>query len=990
MLSHKVLTRQTIGKAAAYYEDAADDYYVHEGEASAWQGQGAERLGLSGPVDSGRFRELLDGRVQPAGPRSRNATREDSKGRLGIDLTLSAVKSVSLQALVAGDPDIIKAHDRAVTKAVEVAETRAQARQKINGKSRVETTGNLIVAKFRHETSREGDPQLHTHAVVMNLTQRRDGQWRALHNTQIVKMTRYLGAVYRAELAHDLARLGYQIRHERDGAFELAHISREQIRGFSRRAARIEDKLEAQGLTRDTASTSEKQRATMASRPKKTATDRQALHAEWRDRARALGIQFSRRDWAGAGREREGPAAIPDSERNGLPAREAARRAVRYAINHLTERQAIMQERDLIDTALKQAVGLARLSDIQAEITHQTQRGFLIVESPRYRPAGDNDPANDPGKTRGVWIAELERLGLDRKDARARVDAAIQAGQLAPAEPRFTTQTALEREKRILQIERDGRGQVVPVMALGAAQGRLATASLDTGQRAAAELMATTANRVVGIQGLAGTGKSHMLQSAKAMIESQGYAVRALAPYGSQVKALRDLNVAANTLASFLKAKDKSIGPKTVLVVDEAGVVPTRLMEETLKIAEKANARVVLLGDTAQTKAIEAGRPFDQLQTGGMATARMANIRRQQNRELRHAVELAARGDTTGSLGRIKSVTEIADHGERRAAVAAAFVSLAPDERDRTLIVSGTNEARREINARIREGLGVVGKGIEFDTLIRRDTTQAERRFSKSYRVGDVIQPEATYAKSGLERGQLYAVLDTGPGNQLTVRAERSGAEIQFNPMTHRKLSVYEPQRAELAPGDVVRVTRNDAALDLANGDRFKVEKVEASRVTLAAGDRRVELPAGKPLHLDHAYATTVHSAQGLTADRVLIDAHTESRTTTKDVYYVAISRARHEARIFTNDRTKLPAAIARENEKTAALDLAREKGGPLHQFETAGARQRNSANGRPDRREAGDRREPATRTSRNLEQTAQAMAHARQSAEREEREAER
>ncbi len=126
-----------------------------------------------------------------------------------------------------------------------------------------------------------------------------------------------------------------------------------------------------------------------------------------------------------------------------------------------------------------------------------------------------------------------------------------------------------------------------------------------------------------------------------------------------------------------------------------------------------------------------------------------------------------------------------------------------------------------------------------------------------------------------------------------------------------------------------MRITRNDASRDLANGDRFTIAAVAPDRVTLEANGRRVELPADRPLHLEHAYATTVHSAQGLTSERVLIEARTDSRTTARDVYYVAISRARHEARIYTNDLGRLPAAVAREKRKDAALDLIRERQKP-------------------------------------------------------------
>ena len=253
MLTHKILTRQDVGRLASYYEDSADDYYAKQGDGSQWQGKGAAILGLSGSVDPERFRELLSGEVKP-GVSTRSSIRKDSEQRSGIDFTFGAPKSVSMQALIHGDERIIEAHDRAVQRAMDTAELRAQARKKVGGRSQVETTGNLIVAKFRHETNREVEPHLHTHAVILNLTRRSDGQWRALNNDDLVKTTRYLGAVYRAELANELKALGYELRLERDGLFDLAHISRQQIKDFSQRSEQIVQRLTEQGLTRATRS----------------------------------------------------------------------------------------------------------------------------------------------------------------------------------------------------------------------------------------------------------------------------------------------------------------------------------------------------------------------------------------------------------------------------------------------------------------------------------------------------------------------------------------------------------------------------------------------------------------------------------------------------------------------------------------------------------------------------------------------------------------
>lgn len=922
MLSHKVLTRQDVGRAASYYEDGADDYYAGEGEASAWQGKGATALGLSGSVDSARFRELLAGRVTPDEPSSRSATRQDSHSRIGIDLTFSAPKSVSIQALVGGDARIVDAHDRAVARAIAEAEERAQTRKKVKGESRVEDTKNLVVAKFRHETSREQDPQLHTHALVLNLTRRSDGAWRALRNDEIVKATKYLGAVYRAELAAELQELGYALRHGREGTFELAHMERAQLAAFSRRAEQIERRMARDGLTPETATAEQKQRVKLATRPRKVSVDRRALYAGWQAQARELGIDLTRPAMSLEGPSRPGSASRNrDSGDLAQAAVEGARRSVRFAIAHLTERQAIVEERELLDVALKHGVGRATLPDVRREVARLSSTGYLIPESPLYRHA--DAPVNAPGLAKGSWIAAEVQRGVARGEARARVEAAVTSGRLTPVERRFTTQTALEREKRVLRIDRDGREAVQPIGGLDQIRSRLASSDLNHGQRAAVELITTSPHRVVGIQGYAGTGKSHMLAHAKALAEEHGHRVVALAPYAAHVRALRELGVEAKTLASFLAARDKALDDKTVLVIDEAGTVPTRQMEQALRLAEKARARVVLLGDTGQTKAIEAGRPFYQLQAAGMQTAVMAEIERQKAPALREAVSLAARGESGSSLSRLSDVREVRDDHERRRAIAADYARLPEEERARTIVVAGTNEARREINRAIREDLGLAGRGHEFAMLARRDTTQAERAFSKNYAIGDVIQPERDYPKAGLSRGALYEVMENGPANRLTVCGEK-GEMVEFSPTTCRRLSVYEPERSELAAGDRVRITRNDPARDLANGDRFTVAAVRLASVTLTDGKRNVELPTDRPLHLDHAYATTVHASQGTTSERVFIDASTRSRTTSQEVYYVAISRARQEARIYTDDLARLPAAVAREHAKHAALDLER------------------------------------------------------------------
>ncbi|WP_162269080.1 AAA family ATPase [Xanthomonas citri] len=320
---------------------------------------------------------------------------------------------------------------------------------------------------------------------------------------------------------------------------------------------------------------------------------------------------------------------------------------MQYAINHLTEREAVVRETALTATALRRAVGLAGPDEVRAEIKRLAGQGALIEAVPAYRMA---DRKDGPALSSAGWKSYLQELkGWSDKQAQQYVGNAIKQGSLVPAEKRYTTQKALAREKAILAIERTGRGAIEPIMTAAAVKTALEGTALSAGQRSAVETIVSTKNRFVGIQGDAGTGKTYTVNQAVALIKqasavSEGYRTVALAPYGNQVKALKNEGLEAHTLASFLRTKDKPIDGKTIIVLDESGVVGARQMEQVMRVVEKAGARMVLLGDTKQTEAIEAGKPFAQLQQDGMQTARISEIQRQKDHELKNRCRARGRG----------------------------------------------------------------------------------------------------------------------------------------------------------------------------------------------------------------------------------------------------------------------------------------------------------------------------------------------------------
>ena len=229
----------------SYY--GSDDYYSASASASAWGGAGAEKAGLSGavqPADLERIYGKSEELKQPDG----GGGGGNGNHRRGWDVTFSPPKSVSLQALVEGDIRIVKAHHQAVDAVLGWVEQRtAMTRLTTDGKTETVKTGNLLYAKFDHTASREGDPQLHTHVLVANVTHT-DRGWRSLYMPQssvtddVLYRIKHAGTeVYRTELTQGLERLGYDIDYRPDGTFEIAGYKEKTIDHFSKRTDQIQE-----------------------------------------------------------------------------------------------------------------------------------------------------------------------------------------------------------------------------------------------------------------------------------------------------------------------------------------------------------------------------------------------------------------------------------------------------------------------------------------------------------------------------------------------------------------------------------------------------------------------------------------------------------------------------------------------------------------------------------------------------------------------------
>jgi len=861
MLSIGVL--HSPAQAGSYY--AQDDYYTKDsaGEPSLWDGRGAESLGLSGPVDRAQFEALLNGELPNDVVLKRG---QEGKHQPGWDLTFSAPKSVSLLALVGDDGRVTDAHNQAVTEALRYLEaTTARARTKLEGKSTIETTGNWIIARFNHDTSRELDPQLHTHAVVINATRRADGEWRALSTKEMFRAKMLGGAIYRAELARALQRLGYEVEiGHRDGRFEVKGFTKEQLRHFSRRRAEIEAALEKVGASGAKAS------ATLAlyTRARKGPIDRTEVYGDWKARARDQGINF---------RELISERAAPRAPAVAAPAREA----VAWAIAHLSERKSVISHRDVVRHALEYGTGKATLAEV------------------------------------AVGIQEAKKTRV----------------LLSVNEGRYTTTKAVIAESETLAAMRRGQGRVRPIASPEQSREAAREHGLATDQTDAATFILTTKDRVIGIQGYAGTGKTHMLRAVREVAVRAGYTVRGFAPSATGARVLQqDAGIPSDTVSRHLIEVAKESKPwqsaSELWVVDEASMMSTEQARALVSAADRQKARLVLVGDRQQLPAIEAGRPFAMLLERGMAGVEMREIKRQKSPILKAAV-LDSIGRREGAaLKKLAGHTyAIFDRDARLDAIVKDYLARPASERNQTLIVTGVNDDRREINervrARLKEEKALDGPEARGTVLVQRDLTRAELTQAKAYQPGDIVRFGRAYAKLGIELGEYLTVADVDVKRGV-VSLLRGGESIAWEPRRAAKVEVYQEEVRGVTAGDRLRWTRNDRNLGRRNGEVVEAISVDADTgVATVRGSRGAErLDLSTTQHWEHAYASTVHAAQGKTADRVLVHLDTKyEKSIGSESFYVAVSRARHEARLYVDDQSRLPSAIGQSRQQQYGLE---------------------------------------------------------------------
>ena len=857
---------------------------------SEWQGRLAEQWGLQGGVGSEHFARLSEGqhphteeqlvRHQVSRTYEGKFGREVTsvEHRAGWDATFSAPKSVSLTALVGGDDRVREAHRESVRVALQELERYTQAR--IGNVHAPETSGKFIAATFEHDTARPVDgyaaPQLHTHAVIFNMTEREDGlengkQMRALQPHEMFVSQRYVTAVYRTELALRLGKLGYELERGKHGQPEIKGYTKEYLEASSPRREQIKDHLREQGIDGAAAA----QIAAHHTRDRKELLSPGEVLQRHRELAAQYGHQADR---VVAQARQHRRYQIPESEVQ-------AKQAVTWARDHVFERSAVQDRRAILESALVRGMGETTHAQVRQEFERR-------IETGEFR--------------------EVSHIGAGKQ---------------------YTTATMVHMEREIVGRMQEGNRRDYSDPMLVSPQVRIATEDrhpeLNASQRQAVDEIFLSREEVVGLDGIAGAGKTTTLSVIREGAEADGYRVEGFAPTSRAAQKLGEAGMETSTLQKHLvRGQQPDTGEKRLYVLDESSLASTRQVHEFVNRLHP-NDRVLLVGDRRQHEAVEAGRPFAQLQDAGMRTVKLEEIVRQKDPKLKRVVAQLARGEVreaVQSLDRQGRVQEIKNHDERIAAIAKDYAK-SPDN---TLVISPDNRSRMEINQRVHAELqrgGIVSnEEHRIRTLVpRQDLTGADRTWAERYEVGDVLRYSRASKETGIGKGEYAQVKSIdAPKNRLTVELQ-DGTQRTYDPRRQQGVSVFREEMRSFSVGDRIQFTAPANEVRVANRELGIIEIIDGhGRLRLKMdGGRPVELTTHKHPHLDYAYAMTSHSSQGQTAGRVLI--HVDTELGAKDLLnsrmaYVSVSRGRYDAQIYTNNAATLGQELSRDVSHSPAI----------------------------------------------------------------------
>lgn len=799
-----MLSMTPIDSVRYYDKLATSEYYsnAQSGEPSGIWCNAIKKIGVETlQVDSNTLKQVMSGFAPDGKKLTQNAGKKDY--RVGMDLTFSACKSLSVIWANGSQElrdEISQIQLDSVNEAMQYLQSKVEARRGKDGAIR-EPIDSLIYATFEHCNTRKNDPQLHSHTVVSNACLRRDGTTGALDNEAIFHHKMACGATYRASLCKRLRERGFSIEPDpkEPSMFQVAGVAEDLQKHFSKRSEEIYKVAEEKGATSAVALS----KIALSLRDKKEEVNRDDLFARWQKESAGYGFTSSSIE---------------------------ALKGVEVEAYQLPENSALLETLTELNSTFK-------TQDIERLLAEQGQ--FLDFD-------------REAKKAEILECAECVRVVLN-------------------GETQYTSKALMDLERSIIDRAQTRTTETAQQLSTETVSKKIAEIEALKGytlrdeQRGAIEHITRQTGGIALMRGLAGTGKTTALKTVVEAYNAESYTV-----YGATISAKaasilsEETGVKGQTIAQLLIDLDnqrKTLDAKSVLIIDEAGMLGSREFSRIQQHADKAGCKLVLVGDEKQLQSISAGGIFSALQIHAqLKTADLKTITRQGDERDREASRLFYEGKADEALkiyqdqGLIKTAFSRDGLIEQ---IAKDFVADTSAIKNKTILTSTLNEALA-VNESVREQLKMTGA---LDTASAAYFENAEGN-----------------------------VLEVSKGERLIFKAN-SRANRFVNNQTG---TVKDFQKQ--GEGYVITIECDDGKTRKVNTEEYK--------------------------SLRHAYAKTTHSSQGETVEKAFVLFNRGVADLSSG--YVGMTRHKERVRLYCTeaDRPILAGKFSKENFKGTTLDL--------------------------------------------------------------------
>jgi conjugative relaxase-like TrwC/TraI family protein len=487
---------------------------------------------------------------------------------------------------------------------------------------------------------------------------------------------------------------------------------------------------------------------------------------------------------------------------------------------------------------------------------------------------------------------------------------------------RYTTQTAVDRDIRIIENWLKGNDSVQPLNPNADFSGTI----LNSVQAEAMRRLLSSTDQFQILKGLAGTGKTTAMAIAREQFPPETIVKVFAATHNAKHSIADQFEMEGATIAE-LACSQPTNEPNQLWILDEAGMVGSADFATVMDKANKVGARVWAVGDTGQNPAISAGAPTRLLMHSGATVHKLSEIIRQQNKEQKRAVELIADGHGIEALSILEkqgNIHELEDAQTKISAAVDLYISLPQSRRDKTIIVVGTNAERQAFTEQLRGQLiqeGRLTKNTQFTQLKNRNLTEVQKNRAENYNPGDLLilhRKHRNYTQ--LQTHVPYKVLKV-EGKDLHVQSP-GGRQFKINPAKHDRKEVYTARKNHIAVGDKLRFTSTNKKAGIYTNTYLNCVDIKNGIATVKdSKGQKYELDLSKPQKIDHDWTTTSYRAQGGTNSETIFVASLNP-TSALESFYVAISRHRtSHISVFTESIEKLKEWIQESNAQENAIE---------------------------------------------------------------------